>query len=166
MVRSLDLPSQSAAWSLTSEVAKMRNRAGWILILAGVLIPARPARSRAQDVDKDNARPNTLKAQVEESIGWYQVFADASVTEPMKPQPVLRWGNFTRGKQEADGVFVLWTNEGRPEVSVSIYPWYGYILLKQPTWCDHPGICWLCHVRRNRHRVAEKHPLWDQHLDG
>jgi hypothetical protein len=40
------------------------------------------------------------------------------------------------------------------------------LLLKQPTWCDHPGICWLCHVRRNRHRVAEKQPLWDQQLDG
>jgi hypothetical protein len=39
------------------------------------------------------------------------------------------------------------------------------LLLKQPTWCDHPGICWLCHVRRNRHRVAEEHPLWDQQLD-
>ena len=45
----------------------------------------------------------------------------------MKPQAVLRWGNFTRGKQDADGVFVLWTNAGRPEASVGIYPWYGYI---------------------------------------
>jgi hypothetical protein len=40
------------------------------------------------------------------------------------------------------------------------------LVLKQPNWCDHPGICWLCHVRRNRHRVAEEQPLWDQQLDG
>jgi hypothetical protein len=105
----------------------VRNRPGWILILACVLMPSGPARSRAQDVEKDKAKPNNLKAQVEESIGWYQVFADASAMEPMKPQSVLRWGNFTRGKQDADGVFVLWTNGGRPEASVSIYPWYGYI---------------------------------------
>ena len=106
----------------------MRNRSGWILTLACVLLSSGPARSRAQDVDKDKAAPKTLKAQVEESIGWYQVFVDASATEPMKPQAVLRWGNFTRGKQEADGVFVLWTNKGRPEASVGIYPWYGYIV--------------------------------------
>ncbi len=71
--------------------------------------------------------PKTLKAQVEESIGWYEVFVDTSATEPMKPQAVLRWGNSIRGKQEADGVFVLWTNKGRPEASASVYPWYGYI---------------------------------------
>jgi hypothetical protein len=92
-----------------------------------VLLSSGPEQSRAQDVDKDKAAPKTLKAQVEESMGWYQVFVDASATEPMKPQAVLRWGNFTRGKQEADGVFVLWTNKGRPEASVGIYPWYGYI---------------------------------------
>ena len=105
----------------------MRNRPVWILTLACLLLSSGPARSRAQDVDKDKAAPKSLKARVEESIGWYQVFADASATEPMKPQAVLRWGNFTRGKQEADGVFVLWTNNGRPEASVGIYPWYGYI---------------------------------------
>jgi hypothetical protein len=105
----------------------MRNRPIWILTLACLLLSSGPARSRAQDVDKDKAAPKTLKARVEESIGWYQVFVDASATEPMKPQAVLRWGNFTRGKQEADGVFVLWTNKGRPEASAGIYPWYGYI---------------------------------------
>jgi hypothetical protein len=105
----------------------MRNRSGWILTLACVLLSSGPGRSRAQQVDQDKAEPKTLKAQVEESIKWYDVFVDAGATEPMKPQPVLRWGNFTRGKQEADGVFVLWTNHGRPEVSVGIYPWYGYI---------------------------------------
>jgi len=105
----------------------MSNRSGWILILACVLLSSGPERSRAQDVEKDKAAPKTLKGQVEESIGWYEVFVDASATEPMKPQAVLRWGNFTRGKQEVDGVFVLWTNKGRPEASVGIYPWYGYI---------------------------------------
>ena len=120
----------------------MRNRPGWILTLACVLLSSGPARSRAQDVGKDKAAPNTLKAQVEESIGWYQVFVDASATEPMKPQAVLRWGNFTRGKQEADGVFVLWTNKGRPEASVGIYPWYGYItheLVSAVAGCETGG---------------------------
>lgn len=40
------------------------------------------------------------------------------------------------------------------------------LLLKQPTWCVHPGSCWLCHVRRSRSRVAEQQSLWDRQLDG
>ena len=105
----------------------MRNRPGWILTLACVPLSSGPARLCAQDVDKDKAAPKTLKPQVEESIGWYQVFVDASATEPMKPQAVLRRATSRAGSRNADGVFVLWTNKGRPEASVGIYPWYGYI---------------------------------------
>ena len=56
----------------------MRNRHGCILTLACALIIAGPARSRAQGVDtaKDEAR--AIKAMVEDSIGWYRVFVDAS----------------------------------------------------------------------------------------
>jgi hypothetical protein len=105
----------------------MINRTGWLLTLACVQLFSGHGRLCAQDAAKSQEGPKTLKTQVEESINWYEVFVDASTTEPMKAQPVLRWGNFTRGKQETDGVFVLWTNKGRPEASVSIYPWYGYI---------------------------------------
>ena len=62
---------------------------------------------------------------VEESVGWYQVFVDASAPEAMMPHRVLRWRNATRGTQESAGVFVLWVNKGRPEASASIYPWEG-----------------------------------------
>ncbi len=105
----------------------MRNRPGWILSLACVLISSGPARLRAQVVDKGKEEPKTLKAMVEESIGWYQVFLDPSAPEAMKPYPALRWRNVTRELQESDGVFVLWVNKGRPEASVSIYPWNGSI---------------------------------------
>ncbi len=60
----------------------------------------RPCAMGAQDVDKDKAAPKTLKAQVEESIGWYQVFVDASGKEPMKPQAVLRWGTSCAGSRK------------------------------------------------------------------
>jgi hypothetical protein len=106
----------------------MRDRPGWILTLAVVLFFAGSARLRAQVVNKGKTEPKSLKAMVEESIGWYQVFIDSSATEAMTPHPVLRWPNATRGKQESDGVFVLWiNNKGRPEASASIYPWEGTI---------------------------------------
>ena len=105
----------------------MRNRPGWILTLACVLIFSGPARLRAQVVDKGKEEPKAIKAIVEESIGWYQVFIDSSAPEAMTPHPVLRWRNVTRGTQESEGVFVLWVNKGRPEASASIYPWEGTV---------------------------------------
>ena len=106
----------------------MKNRAGWILALAGVLIVCGPARLRAQDVNEGKEDPKVVKAKVEESIRWYQVFSDANAPEAMAPRPVLRWHNPSRGgMMESEGVFVLWVNKGRPEASASMYPWDGYI---------------------------------------
>jgi hypothetical protein len=105
----------------------MRNRTGWILALACVLFLYGPARLCAQVVDKDKEEVKAIKAMVEESIGWYQVFIDSNANEAMTPRPVLRWRNVTRGVQESEGVFVLWVNKGRPEASASIYPWDGTI---------------------------------------
>jgi hypothetical protein len=103
----------------------MKNQTGWILTLACVLIVSGSARLCAQVVDKDKEETKAIKAMVEESVGWYQMFVDAGAPEPMTPHRVLRWRNATRGTQESAGVFVLWVNKGRPEASASIYPWEG-----------------------------------------
>ena len=93
----------------------MRDRPGWILTLACVLIFAGPARSSAQVVDKGVQESQAIKAMVEESVDWYRVFSDKSTPDAMTPLRVLRWRNVTRGTQESEGVFVLWVNKGRPE---------------------------------------------------
>ena len=103
----------------------MRNRTGWIFSLAGVVILSGHVRLRAQVVDKPHEDTKAIKAMVEDSLGWYRVFVDASAAEAMTPQPVMRWRNVTRGTQESEGVFVLWVNKGRPEACASIYPWEG-----------------------------------------
>jgi hypothetical protein len=103
----------------------MRNRPGWILTLAYVLVFAGPALLRAQVVDKGAQEAQAIKAMVEESVDWYRVFSDKSAPDAMTPLRVLRWRNVTRGTQESEGVFVLWVNKGRPEASASIYPWEG-----------------------------------------
>ena len=95
----------------------MRNRTGWIFSLAGVMIFSGHARLRAQVVDKPQEDSKAIKAMVEDSVNWYQVFSDASAPEAMAPLRVLRWQNGTRGTQESDGVFVLWVHQGRPEAS-------------------------------------------------
>jgi hypothetical protein len=105
----------------------MRNRPGWILTLACVLIFPGPAQLRAQVVDKAKDETKAIKATVEESVDWYRVFIDASAPEAMTPHRVLRWRNATRGTQESEGVFVLWVNKGRPEALASIYPWEGLL---------------------------------------
>lgn len=106
----------------------MRNQPASILTLACVLILSGPARLRAQVVYTAKEDNKAIKAMVEESIGWYQVFVDTRAREPMTPHPVLRWRNATRGTQESEGVFVLWVNKGRPEASASIYPWEGNLV--------------------------------------
>jgi hypothetical protein len=108
-----------------SEAVVMGNRVGLMIIAAWVLMFSSPAGTRAQDVDKDRDETKAIKAMVEESLGWYHVFADASDTEEMTPHPVLRWRNATRGTQESEGVLVLWVHNGRPEASAGIYPWEG-----------------------------------------
>ena len=103
----------------------MRNRPGWILTLACVLVFAGPALMRAQVVDKGAQEAQAVKAMVEESVEWYRVFSDKSAPDALMPLRVLRWRNVTRGTQESEGVFVLWVNNGWPEALASIYPWEG-----------------------------------------
>jgi hypothetical protein len=103
----------------------MRNRTGWTLALACVLIISNPARSRGQAANTGKDGTRSPKAMVEEAVGWYGVFKNAGAAEAMTPHRVLRWHNATRGTQESDGIFVLWVNKGRPEASASIYPWEG-----------------------------------------
>ena len=55
------------------------------------------------------------------------MFVDDRAPDPLTPQPVLRWRNVTRGRQESEGILVLWVNKGRPVASASVYPWEGDI---------------------------------------
>jgi hypothetical protein len=106
----------------------MRNRAGWILALTCVSILGAFTPARARVVDEAKQEPGAIKSMVKEAIEWYQVFVEPGATEPMKPIPVLRWRNATRGTQESEGVFVLWVNNARPEALASIYPWEGNLV--------------------------------------
>lgn len=109
----------------------MTSRPGWLFALTSVLILAAPTRSGAQATGQDREDTKSVKAMVEEAVGWYRLYSDANAAEPMAPRPVLRWHNATRGQQESEGMFVLWVNNlGRPEASVSIYTWNGYITLE------------------------------------
>ena len=107
----------------------MRTQTGLNPILACMLICSffGGARVRAQAAQAAKDDTKAIKSMVEDSIGWYQVFADASAPKAMTPHPVLRWRNATRGKQETEGVFVLWVNKGRPEASASIFPFEGVL---------------------------------------
>ena len=104
-----------------------RTRPGWNLTLTCALAFSGALPLRAQVVGKAQEDSKAIKAIVEETVSWYQVFSDASAPEAMAPQRVLRWQNGTRGTQESDGVFVLWAHKGRPEASASIFPYEGSI---------------------------------------
>ncbi len=63
----------------------MRNRTGWIFSLAGVMIFSGHARLRAEVAGKAQEDSKAIKAIVEETVSWYQVFSDASALEAMAP---------------------------------------------------------------------------------
>jgi hypothetical protein len=104
-----------------------KNRPGWNLILTCALAFSGALPLRAQVVGKAQEDSKAVKAMVEETVSWYQVFSDANAPEAMAPQRVLRWQNGTRGLQESDGLFILWAHKGRPEASASIFPYEGSI---------------------------------------
>jgi hypothetical protein len=105
----------------------MVRRYGWTATLGFTLFFTVAPRIRGQVQERSLDEIKAIEAEVEESIGWYQMFADASASEPMPPHRVLRWLNATRRLQPADGIFVLWVDKGRPEASASVYPWNGFI---------------------------------------
>jgi hypothetical protein len=117
----------------------MMRRYGWTAALGFTLFFAGAPRILGQVQERSLPRIlgqvqersldeiKAIEAEVEESIGWYQMFADASAREPMPAHRVLRWLNATRKLQPADGIFVLWVDKGRPEASASVYPWNGFI---------------------------------------
>ena len=81
-----------------------------------------PAPARAQDpATADKEKRQRLERQFQESLGWYQVSAGPN-SGVMKPRPVLRWLNPTRG-QKGEPTLILWTDAGRPQALASVYPW-------------------------------------------
>jgi hypothetical protein len=88
------------------------------LIVVAWLVPARAQDSASAEKEKQQR----LDRQFQESLGWYQVSARPNSWAPMKPQPVLRWLNPTRG-QKGEPTLILWTDAGRPEALASVYPW-------------------------------------------
>ena len=65
---------------------------------------------------------------MEEAIGWYQVFSDASTQEPMTPLSRLALAQrHTRDTGIGRGVRLV-GQQGRPEALASIYPWEGNLV--------------------------------------
>ena len=93
------------------------------MVACGLVVVAWLTPARAQDTaTADKEKMQRWDRQFQESLGWYQVSARSNSSTPMKPQPVLRWLNPTRG-QKGEPTLVLWTDAGRPAALASVYPW-------------------------------------------
>jgi hypothetical protein len=121
------MPADSRHAGASEEEANVRTQPANVIVPACLLVLCAPAPTRAQVADKANEE-KAIKALVEESVGWYQLYSDARVREAMTPHPVLRWRNLTRGTQESEGVLVLWVNQGWPDALASVYPWEGNLV--------------------------------------
>jgi hypothetical protein len=71
------------------------------------------------DVAVEAAR---LRALLDKSAAFVELFPDASASTPMEAVPVHRWTNNERDPY-GQGLFVVWVHRGRAEAAASIYPW-------------------------------------------
>jgi hypothetical protein len=90
----------------------------WWLILQGTGAAEPPGKDALPE------EPKKLNEVIEKSVNWYDVLPAADSTNPLPPQPVLRWRNVVRG-QEGEAMMVVWAHNGRPVATASIYPWQG-----------------------------------------
>jgi hypothetical protein len=92
------------------------------MVACGLAVVAWLTPASAQEpatIDKEKLQ--RWDRQFQESLGWYEVSA-RPYSAAMKPQPVLRWLNPTRG-QKGEPTLILWADSGRPEAMASVYPW-------------------------------------------
>jgi hypothetical protein len=99
----------------------------WVLVLAGPsLLPlSRPALAQAQQGSGDDvtaAEAARLRALLDKSAAFVELFPDAATATPMEAIPVHRWTNNERDPH-GQGLFIIWTHRGRAEAAASIYPW-------------------------------------------
>lgn len=97
------------------------------IIHAGMLAVFVAAKTLAQDdpaAEAEKKRLERTQALIEESIGWYDLFPARDAPTALQPQTALRWLNAARGLKE-ENVLVLWMQDGRPVVSLSIYAYGG-----------------------------------------
>jgi hypothetical protein len=88
-------------------------------VLVGAAHPTPASAQEPATIDKEKLQ--RWDRQFQESLGWYQVSARPN-SAAMKPQPVLRWLNPTRG-QKGEPTLILWADAGQPEALASVYPW-------------------------------------------
>lgn len=93
----------------------------WILPLAAAnqLVAQQTQEPAASTTDSKDISP--LRKLMDESLAWYELFADEQSGTAMTPRVVLRWTNNTRGSE--DGMTVFYLSAGRPEAVCCIYPW-------------------------------------------
>ena len=94
----------------------------------GLVAMVPPVAARGEDpAVPEKEKMKRWDQQFRDSLDWYRVFAGPNSREPMKPVPVLRWLNPTRG-QKGEPTLIFWTSAGRPEALASVYPWNGNLV--------------------------------------
>ena len=64
----------------------------------------------------------TLKDLVEQAMDWYSIFPNRSEQKPLKPKPILRWGNAIRNSEVSEAVTSVFEYKGRPCVLMGVFP--------------------------------------------
>ena len=66
--------------------------------------------------------PKSLEELVEQALTWYSVYPNSSEKEPLKPKPILNWGNAIRNSEVKEAVTTVLEYKGRPCVLLGVFP--------------------------------------------
>jgi hypothetical protein len=90
-------------------------------LTALIVFAASAAWSVAQEQATKGAAPATLRAFIDSSLQWYEVFPHLESNQPAEIVTALRWANNARGSE--DGLTLLYVHSGRPLAAACVYPW-------------------------------------------
>jgi hypothetical protein len=99
-----------------------------VLVVSYGLCVLSALRGVAQEETRpaEDSQIEKVRAELERSIDWNQYYLDGR-DKPLKPHVIMKWNNQVRGGGTVIGLPVVWTDESRPQVIASIYPWEGIL---------------------------------------
>lgn len=66
--------------------------------------------------------PESLEELVEQALTWYSIYPNSDEEEPLKPKPILNWGNAIRNSEVREAVTAVLDYNGRPCALLGVFP--------------------------------------------
>jgi hypothetical protein len=116
----------STQQGITRKELPMRRAVALVVFYGLFILLAQRGAAQEAARPAEDSQVEKVRAELVKSIEWNQYFL-GDADEPLKPHVIMKWNNQVRGGGTVVGLSVVWTDEMRPQVIASIYPWEGIL---------------------------------------